>query len=269
VAIVQPKKTPFISVTWGIRGFFAVLLGWNARAQIWEPLQTGIGSYKTKEDAWKEAHSWSRADGYRLEGQPDSVNAAHQEEQMKTTQEVLSFAPSSDKPGAWLKLKVKDDKGQERDSYIKDPALAALVKQPGMYEFEKEKNGSYWDIVGVKYLRPAGAPATTGGGQTASGSYRNPNVADVNVIIQNRAITAQVAIKAAVELVGKALEAGAYKSPDKAVVDTSAAYGDASNLVAQLLGEAAEFVKGKSEEKPGTRTEGGLTYEKTDQAEGA
>jgi hypothetical protein len=51
-----------IGVTSGLRGYFAVLYNLEEG-----PIQTGIGSYKTAEEAWQEAEAWARADGYQLE----------------------------------------------------------------------------------------------------------------------------------------------------------------------------------------------------------
>lgn len=185
---------------------------------------------------------------------------------MKTIQEVLSFAPSSDKPGAWLKMKVKDDKGQDRDSFLKDPALIAMVKQTGRYEFEKQKQGQYWEITGVRFLGGAAAPSASGA-PTPSG--RVSGAVDMNVLVQNKSIVAQVAVKAAVELVGVALANGAFKSGDGVVVDFSGAADAALTLAAGLMKESGDFVRGKAEEKPGVRTEGGRTYEPVGETEGA
>ena len=52
-----------IGVTSGISGYFAVMLadyedmGWNT-----DVVQTGIGRYKKKEDAVKEAKQWAQAE---------------------------------------------------------------------------------------------------------------------------------------------------------------------------------------------------------------
>lgn len=167
------------------------------------------------------------------------------EEKMKTTNEVLSFAPSSNKPGAWLKMKVKDDKGVERDAYLKDQALIPLITTPGLYEFEKQKNGQYWDIVGVRFLGAA-SPAAAAAHPAPGPIARASGSADMNVLIQNKAITAQVCVKAAVDLVGKAFEAGAFKSGDGAAVDFSSAADSAAILAASLMKEAGEFVRGKT-----------------------
>jgi hypothetical protein len=182
---------------------------------------------------------------------------------MKTIQEVVSFAPSSDKPGAWLKMKVKDEKGQERDAYLKDQALIPMVKQVGRYEFEKQKNGAYWDITSVRFLGAAGAAAPAQA--SSGGSVRSSGSADMNVLIQNRAITSQVAMKAAVELVGKALEFGAFKSPDGAAVDFSSAADAAMTLSVGLMRDAGEFVRDKAEVTQATsgayKDDAGRTHE--------
>ncbi len=186
---------------------------------------------------------------------------------MKTEQQVISFAPSSSKPGAWLKMKVIDDKGEQRDAYVKDAALAALVKQAGIYEFNKEKNGQYWEITGVKFLRPLGeatpAQSNGNGGQTQTTAKRSSGSVDANVIVQNRAITAQVCIKAAVELIGKIVEQGGFKSEKG--FDVSGASDSATVLATNLMQEAGAFVRGpepKPAEKTGSYVDGdGRTHE--------
>lgn len=50
----------YVTVTYGMRGFFAVLVDGTTH----EPIQTGVGSYKTREEADIEARSWAESDGH-------------------------------------------------------------------------------------------------------------------------------------------------------------------------------------------------------------
>lgn len=53
----------YVSVTSGMRGFFAVLLTWDAEGRFYEPWNTGIGSYESSEEAAVEARQWAEAEG--------------------------------------------------------------------------------------------------------------------------------------------------------------------------------------------------------------
>lgn len=60
------KKThkPFVTITHGLRGYFAVLLTWNPEyGGFYEPWQTGFGSYKTPEEAITEAKQMAESEG--------------------------------------------------------------------------------------------------------------------------------------------------------------------------------------------------------------
>lgn len=60
-------KTKFVTVTQGMRGWFAVLVWWNTEhGGFWEPLNTGVGSYATPEEAEPEAKGWAEAEGLRF-----------------------------------------------------------------------------------------------------------------------------------------------------------------------------------------------------------
>lgn len=170
---------------------------------------------------------------------------------MTTQQQVLAYEPTGTKPGSWLKMKVVDDKGETRDAYIKDQSLIALVNKPGIYEFKKEKNGKYWDITGVKFVRPLGEaqPTSNGGTQqpAAQGQPARIVAIDPNVMVQNRAITSQVCVKAAAEIMGKLIEAGAFKD-DKGTIDTVTVTDAAALMARVLMAEARAFVI--SEKKP-------------------
>lgn len=43
-------------VTHGLRGYFAVMYDEDG------PIQSGIGSYETSDDAWTEAQQWARSE---------------------------------------------------------------------------------------------------------------------------------------------------------------------------------------------------------------
>ncbi len=55
-------KPPYITITNGLRGYFAVLVILSDDG-FEEPGQTGVGSYKTAEEAIPEATSWARDEG--------------------------------------------------------------------------------------------------------------------------------------------------------------------------------------------------------------
>lgn len=57
------EKKPYITITHGMRGYFAVMMAWNDDlGGFWEPYNTGIGSYESREDAIPEAKSWARSE---------------------------------------------------------------------------------------------------------------------------------------------------------------------------------------------------------------
>lgn len=60
-------KSSFVTVTHGMRGYFAVLMKWYPEDNMWDAWQTGIGSYKTAEGARLEARDWARAEELRVE----------------------------------------------------------------------------------------------------------------------------------------------------------------------------------------------------------
>lgn len=51
-------KKPYITITHGLRGYYAVHLYWNGDG-FWEPWATGTGSYATQEEAEPEARRWA------------------------------------------------------------------------------------------------------------------------------------------------------------------------------------------------------------------
>lgn len=56
----------YITVTSGIRGYFAVLIGVfysDQSGTYQDPIETGIGSYKTREGAVQEGKMWAKDEG--------------------------------------------------------------------------------------------------------------------------------------------------------------------------------------------------------------
>ena len=55
---------PYMTVTQGMSGYFAVLMTWNDEFDgFYEPYQTGVGRYETKEEAEVEAKQWAEEEG--------------------------------------------------------------------------------------------------------------------------------------------------------------------------------------------------------------
>lgn len=61
------ERKPYVTTSKGIRGYYAVLVHWNNEGGFWEPLQTGIGSYETRQGAEIEAKDWARSEGVKYE----------------------------------------------------------------------------------------------------------------------------------------------------------------------------------------------------------
>jgi len=58
-------KTPYVTITYGMRGWFAVMRAWYEQDQMWDNVTSGIGSYEDPEGARQEAKTWAAADGVR------------------------------------------------------------------------------------------------------------------------------------------------------------------------------------------------------------
>jgi hypothetical protein len=58
---VADKPLFWTEVTSGLRGYFAVLM--SNRDGFEEPEQSGIGSYKTRDGAEREAKDWAESEG--------------------------------------------------------------------------------------------------------------------------------------------------------------------------------------------------------------
>lgn len=56
-------KRPHVTVTQGISGWFAVAVCWNdASGGFWEPENTGVGRYATREEAEAEGKEWAASE---------------------------------------------------------------------------------------------------------------------------------------------------------------------------------------------------------------
>ena len=53
----------YIDVQHGIGGYFAVYMSWDKECGCYLPWQSGIGRYKTREEAEAEARAWAEAEG--------------------------------------------------------------------------------------------------------------------------------------------------------------------------------------------------------------
>jgi hypothetical protein len=63
MANAKDKKETHISVTGpALSGYFAVMYWWNPSG-FWEPWETGIGRYPTKEEAIVEGKAWAESEG--------------------------------------------------------------------------------------------------------------------------------------------------------------------------------------------------------------
>lgn len=56
------STSPWITVTQGMSGWFAVQLMWNPDMGGWEPWNTGPGRYADRADAEREAREWAEAE---------------------------------------------------------------------------------------------------------------------------------------------------------------------------------------------------------------
>lgn len=57
---VLAKHAPYITVTEGASGFYAVHVTWNEEhGGFYEPYNTGVGRYQTRQEAEEEAQWWA------------------------------------------------------------------------------------------------------------------------------------------------------------------------------------------------------------------
>jgi len=60
---VEPLR-PFVSVTWGVRGWSAVLMWWNPDLDgFWEPWESHPHSFSTEAEAVPIARAWAETQG--------------------------------------------------------------------------------------------------------------------------------------------------------------------------------------------------------------
>jgi hypothetical protein len=59
----RTETKDYITVTQGMSGYFAVHVWWNPDPGFWEPYQTGVGRYRSIEEAMREAKSWAADEG--------------------------------------------------------------------------------------------------------------------------------------------------------------------------------------------------------------
>ena len=57
----------FIMIDNAISGYFAVLMSYDEGLETYLPYQTGIGRYKTRKEAEKEAKMWAEMEGIEVE----------------------------------------------------------------------------------------------------------------------------------------------------------------------------------------------------------
>lgn len=57
---LEAAHPDYITITHGIRGWFAVQLTWNSEFKGYEPEQSGVGSYPARAGAIPEAKSWAK-----------------------------------------------------------------------------------------------------------------------------------------------------------------------------------------------------------------
>lgn len=63
------KPKMFVSVTKGMSGYFAVMIHWNMEdpaMMFYEPYDTGMGRYKTMEEAAAEGIEWAADEGLKF-----------------------------------------------------------------------------------------------------------------------------------------------------------------------------------------------------------
>ena len=62
------EHPPYITVTRGMSGWFAMEVHYweDDKGGFYEPYQTGIGRYKTREEAVEEGLAWAEAEGIKF-----------------------------------------------------------------------------------------------------------------------------------------------------------------------------------------------------------
>ncbi len=167
--------------------------------------------------------------------------------------QILSFTPTSEKPGAWLKLKTINDKGEAKDAMLTRADLIKFLKETGagVYGVTKVQEGKFWNISALRFVRPLGtgapgASAPANGAPAAQAAPKTPGSVDANVLMQNKAITSQVCVKAAAELLGHALNNGAFKL-EGGIIDTDGLIATAKVMAAAFMEKAGDYIAPKTE----------------------
>jgi len=60
------NKTPYITVSFGMGGYYAVKRAWYEKDQMWDNCQTG-SCFRTRSKAVIDAQDWAKAEGIRCE----------------------------------------------------------------------------------------------------------------------------------------------------------------------------------------------------------
>jgi hypothetical protein len=63
VEVEAEDKRAYVSITHGMRGYFAVLLTWDEECGCHTPWNSGFGSFATSEAAHPEAKAWAESEG--------------------------------------------------------------------------------------------------------------------------------------------------------------------------------------------------------------
>jgi hypothetical protein len=72
---ILASKKPYICVSEGMSGHYAVLVVWNEECGgFYEPQETGCGRYETRADAIEEAQSWAKSEGVPYVCSPQDLN---------------------------------------------------------------------------------------------------------------------------------------------------------------------------------------------------
>ena len=73
VKLLEPHKgddehQPFVAVYKPVRGWCAIMLEYDEEMDMYVPWQTGIGSYKTRKEALRDAKAWAEDEGVAFKG---------------------------------------------------------------------------------------------------------------------------------------------------------------------------------------------------------
>lgn len=141
--------------------------------------------------------------------------------------EITSSEWKTKGKGKWLAVQIVGEKFLRN---VMDKAAQAQFTGPGRYELTWKQDGEYLNIVGFKPVKPTEVLGTNGKSETKTFIRE----LDPNVVLQNKSICAQVAVKAAAEIVASMFQA----SKDVHVSYTS-------ELARSLMAEMSAFVNGK------------------------